>query len=63
MPTLIAVAGGVFSVLYYLRPLPDLFAALRGEGDAADVPASPGLVPGVILAPVAVWRLGDAFPA
>src|SRR5438445_2749780 len=30
LPTLIAVAGGVFSVLYYLRPLPDLFAALRG---------------------------------
>ena len=34
LPTLIAVAGGVFSVLYYLRPLPDLFAALRGDGRA-----------------------------
>ena len=34
LPTLIAVVGGVFSVLYYLRPLPDLFAAMRGEADA-----------------------------
>jgi NADH-quinone oxidoreductase subunit N len=46
LPTLIAVAGGVFSVLYYLRPLPDLFAALRGE-----TPVSrPVLVPGVVVA-------------
>jgi NADH-quinone oxidoreductase subunit N len=61
VPTLIAVLGGVFSVLYYLRPLPDLLAALRGEGDAQDVPATPGLVPGVSLALVAVLALA-IFP-
>jgi NADH-quinone oxidoreductase subunit N len=37
VPTLIAVAGGVFSVLYYLRPLPDLFASLRGDEAPAPV--------------------------
>jgi len=58
LPTLIAVAGGVFSVLYYLRPLPDLFAALRGEPQAA---TSPIVVPGVIVATVAVVGLG-VFP-
>src|SRR2546426_7727172 len=46
LPTLIAVAGGVFSVLYYLRPLPELFAAVRGDG----APARPVLVPGVLVA-------------
>jgi NADH-quinone oxidoreductase subunit N len=54
LPTLIAVAGGVFSVLYYLRPLPDLFAALRGEVAVS----RPVLVPGVVLAIVAVVVLG-----
>jgi NADH-quinone oxidoreductase subunit N len=57
LPTLIAVAGGVFSVLYYLRPLPDLFAALRGEEVAPR--ATP--VPGVVLATLAVVVLG-LFP-
>jgi NADH-quinone oxidoreductase subunit N len=57
LPTLIAVAGGVFSVLYYLRPLPDLFAAVRGE----EVTPRPVLVPGVIVAVVAVVALG-VFP-
>ena len=63
----IAVAGGVFSVLYYLRPLPDLFAALRGDGadsHAANIPAAPPrawVVPGVILATVVVVGLG-LFP-
>ncbi|MCA1644966.1 MAG: hypothetical protein LC797_05660 [Chloroflexi bacterium] len=57
LPTLIAVAGGVFSVLYYLRPLPDLFAAVRGE----HVTQRPVLVPGVIVAVVAVVGLG-LFP-
>jgi NADH-quinone oxidoreductase subunit N len=57
LPTLIAVAGGVFSVLYYLRPLPDLFAAVR----AADVTPRPVLVPGVIVAVLAVVGLG-LFP-
>ncbi|MDQ6669162.1 MAG: hypothetical protein M3069_00080 [Chloroflexota bacterium] len=57
LPTLIAVAGGVFSVLYYLRPLPDLFAALRGEG----VAQSGVVVAGVLVATVAVVGLG-VFP-
>jgi NADH-quinone oxidoreductase subunit N len=49
LPTLIAVAGGVFSVLYYLRPIPDLFAGLRATGVAV-----PRLMPGVVLATLAV---------
>jgi len=57
LPTLIAVAGGVFSVLYYLRPLPDLFAAVRD----AEVTPRPVLVPGVIVAVLAVVGLG-LFP-
>jgi NADH-quinone oxidoreductase subunit N len=50
LPTLIAVFGGVFSVLYDLRPLPDILAALRGEGGVS----RPVLVPGVALAMLAV---------
>ena len=57
VPTLIAVAGGVFSVLYYLRPLPDVFAALRGEA----VRSRPVLVPGVVVAGLLVMGLG-LFP-
>jgi NADH-quinone oxidoreductase subunit N len=59
LPTLIAVAGGVFSVLYYLRPLPDLFAALRGEDDGRSRVV---VAPGVIVALVAVVGLG-VFPS
>jgi NADH-quinone oxidoreductase subunit N len=63
VPTLIAVAGGVFSVLYYLRPLPDLFASMRGDASTAparvDEPAPrPVVVPGVLLATAAVVVLG-----
>jgi NADH-quinone oxidoreductase subunit N len=50
LPTLIAVAGGVFSVLYYLRPLPDLFAALRPSMPVA----RPLVMPGVVVAAAAV---------
>jgi NADH-quinone oxidoreductase subunit N len=57
LPTLIAVGGGVFSVLYYLRPLPDLFAAIRGEG----VVPRPVAIPGVVVAGLAVIILG-LFP-
>ncbi|TME27078.1 MAG: hypothetical protein E6I75_25275 [Chloroflexi bacterium] len=57
LATLIAVAGGVFSVLYYLRPLPDLFAAVRGD----EVTGRPVLVPGVLVAALAVVGLG-LFP-
>ena len=56
LPTLIAVAGGVFSVLYYLRPAPDLFSAIRGE----DVGPRPLAVPGVLVAAVAVIVLSLA---
>ncbi len=58
VPTLIAVFGGVFSVLYYLRPIPDLFAVLRerlpGVGRVAPLP-------GVVLAGALVIVLG-LFP-
>jgi NADH:ubiquinone oxidoreductase subunit 2 (subunit N) len=57
LATVIAVAGGVFSVLYYLRPLPDLFAALRGAVPVARTAA----MPGVVLAIVAVAVL-SVFP-
>ena len=53
-----AVAGGVFSVLYYLRPLPDLFAALRPEGS---VSGRPLVAPGVLVATLAVLVL-SVFP-
>jgi NADH-quinone oxidoreductase subunit N len=54
LPTLIAVAGGVFSVLYYLRPLPDLFAALR----SGEITPRPLLAPGVVVATLAVVVIG-----
>jgi NADH-quinone oxidoreductase subunit N len=54
LPTLIAVAGGVFSVLYYLRPLPDLFAAIRSEQTIQ----KPAVAPSVVLAALAVIALG-----
>lgn len=57
LATLIAVAGGVFSVLYYLRPLPDLFAALR---PGVRLPR-PLAGPGVVIAAVTVAVLG-LFP-
>lgn len=56
LPTLIAVAGGVFSVLYYLRPIPDLFAALRAQRAMRPV-----LVPAVLVATLAVVVL-SLFP-
>jgi NADH:ubiquinone oxidoreductase subunit 2 (subunit N) len=58
VPALIAVAGGVFSVLYYLRPLPGLFAAMR---DRAAAPAQSPVAPGVVLAGIVVVVLG-LFP-
>ena len=57
LPTLIAVAGGVFSVLYYLRPIPEVFAALR----ARTVERLPVPVPGIALAAALVIVLG-LFP-
>jgi NADH-quinone oxidoreductase subunit N len=48
LPAVIVAAGGVFSVLYYLRPIPDLFATIRGR---PLVPAEPGLAPALAPAP------------
>ncbi len=56
LPTLIAVAGGVFSVLYYLRPVPDLFAAMRG----AEPVGRPVAATGVLVAALAVVVMGLA---
>jgi NADH-quinone oxidoreductase subunit N len=56
LPTLIAVAGGVFSVLYYLRPLPDLFSALRAEPGRA-LPGF-GSGPAIALAALVVAVFG-----
>ena len=57
LPTLIATAGGVFSVLYYLRPLPDLFAALRAAPPARALPGL-GSAPAIALATVVVALFG-----
>jgi NADH:ubiquinone oxidoreductase subunit 2 (subunit N) len=54
LPTLVAVSGGVFSVLYYLRPLPDLFAAMRGQ----EAMPRPVLIPGVVAATLVVVAIG-----
>lgn len=37
--TILATAGGVLGALYYLKPLPDLLASLRGEPRGEDVAA------------------------
>jgi NADH-quinone oxidoreductase subunit N len=58
VPTLIAVFGGVFAVLYYLRPLPDLFAVIKDRIPAIERPVP---VPGVLLAGMLVIVLG-LFP-
>ena len=59
LPTLVAIAGGVFSVLYYLRPLPDLFAAMRQALPAGFTRPASG--PAIVVATVAVVALG-LFP-
>jgi NADH-quinone oxidoreductase subunit N len=65
-PTLIVALGGVFSVLYYLRPLPDVLAAFRVPGATA-MRGLPGiLVAGAAvvlfsLAPGIVWSLAGGF--
>ena len=58
LPTLIAVFGGVFSVLYYLRPLPDLLAAIRGDDTTMPKPV---VAPGIVLASALVVVIG-VFP-
>jgi NADH:ubiquinone oxidoreductase subunit 2 (subunit N) len=55
LPTLIVALGGVFSVLYYLRPMPDLLAGLRSAG------VSPGrAVSGFVVAAIAVLAFSFA---
>ncbi len=59
LATVLAVFGGVISVLYYLRPLPDLFAHMRvGLPDAVRRATS---VPGIVLAAAFVVVFG-LFP-
>jgi NADH-quinone oxidoreductase subunit N len=63
LPALVVALGGVVSVLYYLRPIPDLFATIR----AARAGAPPSLVgqgaavAAVVIAAAAVVLLG-LFP-
>jgi len=59
VPTLIVVAGGVFSVLYYLRPLPQILAALRAPAETPQARQVP--FPGIALAALLVIVLG-VFP-
>ncbi|MBI4492346.1 MAG: hypothetical protein HY690_06090 [Chloroflexi bacterium] len=54
LPAALAALGGVAGVLYYLRPVPDLLAALRA---AAPLPR-PTTSPAVALAGLAVLVLG-----
>ena len=54
-PTIIAVIGGVAGALYYLRPLPDLFATVRAGAQPATGPLA-GLA--VALAGAAVILFG-----
>jgi NADH-quinone oxidoreductase subunit N len=43
-PTLIAALGGVFGALYYLKPVPDLLAVVRGAGTRRMPSASAAVV-------------------
>ncbi len=62
LATLVAAAGGVFSVLYYLRPIPDLLAALRAPGPGGLPRAAAALpVPGILVAAIVVVTFG-LFP-
>jgi NADH-quinone oxidoreductase subunit N len=67
LPTIIVAAGGVFSVLYYLRPMPDVLAGFRAPGAAATQRAMPGLVVAGVavivfsVAPGIVWSLAAGF--
>lgn len=60
LPTLVAVAGGVFAVLYYLRPLPDLFATLRAGAPPVGARPRAAIGPALALAAVAVLALAVA---
>jgi NADH-quinone oxidoreductase subunit N len=53
LPAIVAVAGGVAGALYYLRPLPDLFATLRQAVRLTGAPA-PSLAALTPLASLAV---------
>ncbi len=58
--TVLAVIGGVISVLYYLRPIPDLFAHMRA-GLAGAAVRRVTSVPGIVLAAAFVVVFG-LFP-
>jgi NADH-quinone oxidoreductase subunit N len=55
LPTIIAVAAGVAGALYYLRPLPDVFATIRG---GVRTPAGSLTAAAVTLAGAAVIIFG-----
>jgi len=55
LPTVIAVIGAVSGALYYLRPLPDVFAGLRGP---VGQPSAPLTSAAVVLAGAAVIVFG-----
>ena len=58
-PTIVAVIGGVAGALYYLKPLPDLFAAVR-EGVQRPIPAPALASTAVALAGLTVIAFGLA---
>lgn len=60
IPGIIVAGGGVFSVLYYLRPIPDLFATVR-EAARPTLPRALGTSTGVVIAGLVVVALG-LFP-
>jgi NADH-quinone oxidoreductase subunit N len=57
LAAIIATAGGVLAVLYYLRPIPDLFATMR---NGASEGRGPSLSPAAGLAAIAVLVLSFA---
>jgi NADH-quinone oxidoreductase subunit N len=60
--TIIAALGGVFGVIYYLRPLPQLFAEIRRGTPAANgtrfaIVASAAIVLALGFVPALAWNL------
>jgi NADH-quinone oxidoreductase subunit N len=63
LPAAIVAAGGVFSLLYYLRPVPDLFATIRSAVPEGELPfgltrSRGAAIAAVVLAAAAVVVLG-----
>ncbi len=58
LPALIVAAGGVFSLLYYLRPVPDLFATIRAAVPEGELPFGLTRSRGAAVAAVVVAAAG-----